>query len=191
MGMKENFPLALQTTLKWEGGYVDDPKDPGGATYQGITQVTYDAWRKSKGAPTRHVILMIPEERDAIYHQRYWDTINADGLAAGVDVIGFDISVNSGPSRIIHWLQVTINSIVQIIPVEENRGPAILLGFMQHAPKDPVACVRYLDQKRRSFWKSLPIFKRFGKGWLNRENDVFSVAMKLAIGKKFPHEVES
>jgi lysozyme family protein len=40
---------ALQFTLKWEGGYTNHPKDPGGATNFGIIQVRYDEYRKFKG----------------------------------------------------------------------------------------------------------------------------------------------
>jgi len=41
------FETALPFVLRWEGGFVDHPADPGGRTNRGVTQRTYDAWRQS------------------------------------------------------------------------------------------------------------------------------------------------
>ena len=47
--MDKLFKKALAFVLKWEGGYVNNPYDKGGATNKGITQNTYNAWLKSCG----------------------------------------------------------------------------------------------------------------------------------------------
>jgi lysozyme family protein len=151
--MKGNFPIALKETLKWEGGYVNDPLDPGGATNQGITQSTYNFWRRSRGMPIRNISDIAPNERDEIYKSRYWDEIDGDSLPSGVDMLAFDIAVNSGVGKARQWLG--------------------------QAPKSTTDKILFLDNKRRGFWKSLPIFKRFGAGWTNRENEIISVAMNL------------
>ncbi len=39
-----NFAIALAFTLGQEGGWSDDPNDPGGATNQGITLATFRDW---------------------------------------------------------------------------------------------------------------------------------------------------
>ena len=53
--MKENYAKCLAQVLKYEGGYVDHPKDPGGPTNKGVTQAVYDNWRKSQNLPTQSV----------------------------------------------------------------------------------------------------------------------------------------
>jgi len=50
-----NFATCLGKVLKHEGGYVNHPKDPGGATNKGVIQRTYDTWRKSMGLAPRSV----------------------------------------------------------------------------------------------------------------------------------------
>ena len=44
-----SFRAALPFVLRWEGGFVHHPDDPGGATNQGVTQRVYDAWRAAEG----------------------------------------------------------------------------------------------------------------------------------------------
>ncbi|NBY21315.1 MAG: hypothetical protein EBQ73_00210, partial [Gammaproteobacteria bacterium] len=97
--MKENFPQALKQVLKYEGGKVDDPRDPGGRTAFGVTQDTYNAWRKKQGLPNADVFTISQADVAAIYRQEYWDSIRGDDLPAGVDFAVFDFAVNSGVSR--------------------------------------------------------------------------------------------
>ena len=52
---KELFKKALAFVLKWEGGFVNDPDDKGGATNKGITQTTYNSYLKSKKQKTKSV----------------------------------------------------------------------------------------------------------------------------------------
>ena len=47
------FEASLPFVLRWEGGFVDHPNDPGGRTNKGVTQKVYDAWRKRQGLPVR------------------------------------------------------------------------------------------------------------------------------------------
>lgn len=68
--MKDNFPACLAAVLRYEGGYVDNPNDPGGATLNGVTQASYDQWRRSRGLPIMPVRQMEPAERDLIYKTR-------------------------------------------------------------------------------------------------------------------------
>ena len=153
--MKDNFPACLALVLKYEGGYVNDLRDLGGATMQGVTQKVYDDFRQRNGRPKTPVRGILPVERDAIYRNLYWDAIGADALPAGVDLLAFDIAVNSGPGRVLEWLRATT-------------------GLGQ------VARIKTLDSKRRGFWRALKIFSVFGRGWMARENDVFAAAMKMA-----------
>lgn len=93
------FDQALSFVLAMEGGYVNHPKDPGGATNMGITQATYDAWRKSRKLPPQDVRLLTREEAAAIYRANYWDRIGGDALAQkdpALALVAFDAAVQHG-----------------------------------------------------------------------------------------------
>lgn len=136
------FERALKFTLSWEGGYVDDPDDPGGATNQGVTQATYDAWRTRNALGTRPVKELEAEERDAIYRSGYWTPAGCDALRWPLSLIHFDTAVNMGVSRAQNLL-------------EKSHG-------------DPSM---YLHE-RRNYYTSLanrkPKMAKFLQGWLNR-----------------------
>jgi lysozyme family protein len=75
--MKTDFQLALEFTLKWEGGFVHHPKDPGGPTNRGITQKTYDDWRLRECKPLQSVAKMTEQECRDIYWFHYWSPVDA------------------------------------------------------------------------------------------------------------------
>lgn len=92
---------ALPTILAFEGGKVDDPADLGGRTAYGITQRTFDAWRRDQkpSQPSLDVWLITTQECEAIYRQRYWQIISGDDLAAlsgKLALCVFDGAVNHG-----------------------------------------------------------------------------------------------
>lgn len=99
-----NYPACMKAVLRYEGGKVDDPRDPGGRTNAGVTQRTYNAYRKSRALFPQDVYKMSDAERDAIYRKQYWDVIGGDTLPAGMDLVVFDAAVNSGPARAKEWL---------------------------------------------------------------------------------------
>ena len=83
--MEANFFKSLELVLKHEGGFVDHPEDPGGATNKGITHKTYSDFL---GRPLEDVseLKNIPDEHvELIYKQGYWDKIKGDQLPSGVD----------------------------------------------------------------------------------------------------------
>lgn len=69
--------------LKWEGGFINDPTDRGGATNKGVTIATYEAYCKRKGypRPTVEQLKNIPDAhwRDII-KTMYWDRWHADAI---------------------------------------------------------------------------------------------------------------
>jgi lysozyme family protein len=87
-----NYAACLKIILQNEGGYVNNPKDPGGETNYGITKAT----ARSHGyTGNMHDIPMSVVER--IYRESYWK--GCDDLPSGVDLCVFDFAVNSGPGR--------------------------------------------------------------------------------------------
>jgi lysozyme family protein len=165
--MKENYAQALKQVLKYEGGYVDHPKDPGGPTNKGVTQAVYDAWRKKSGLPVQSVRSIADSEVAAIYRQEYWDRISGDSLPSGIDFAVFDFAVNSGVSRAAKTLQAVVGA-----TQDGQIGPATI-----QATKDYVAMA--VTNKRLAFMQSLSIWSTFGKGWSARIADVKNQILAL------------
>ncbi len=99
------FLQALPVILRFEGGYVNDPDDPGGATNKGITQKTYDAWQKSKSLPQKAVRRISDAEVEAIYHRDYWIKGKCDALPWPASLAHCDACVNHGPRNAAKLLQ--------------------------------------------------------------------------------------
>src|SRR5438045_2687647 len=69
--MTDTFDACLAFTLREEGGYVDDPADPGGATNMGITLVTYRQWSENPNLGSAQVQDMTARTARAIYRSLY------------------------------------------------------------------------------------------------------------------------
>ena len=95
-----NFDLAFDALLGHEGGYVDNPKDPGGATRWGITERVARA-----NGYTGHMRELPVTTAKQIARREYWDAVKADQLPAQLRYAVFDAAYNSGPTQAIKWLQ--------------------------------------------------------------------------------------
>jgi lysozyme family protein len=168
--MKQGYDTSLAAVLRSEGGYVNDPRDPGGATNKGVTQAVYDDYRKGLGSPPRTVKQITPSETAAIYKHRYWDAVRGDDLPAGVDYAVFDLAVNSGVSRASRFLQD-----VCCVNADGKIGP-VTIAAASHNPKH---IVEALMDKRLAFLRTLGTFGHFGKGWTNRCNEVRATALGM------------
>jgi lysozyme family protein len=157
--VKDNFEPCLVVILRNEGGKVDNPHDPGGRTNRGVTQHTYDDYRKLKGLATRDVYTITDEEVRYIYKGRYWDVIGADTLPKGLDLATFDPCVNSGPGKAKQWLSMA-------------RAKASDVGLQIDA----------LCDFRLSFLHCLGTWKHFGAGWARRVADVRARSHAMARG---------
>lgn len=104
--MNDLFKKALAFVLKWEGGYVNNPDDKGGATNKGITQNTYNAWLKSQCLPLKDVKNILNEEVEQIYYKNYWLAAGCDKMDKVFAVLVFDTAVNMGPNRAKSFLQI-------------------------------------------------------------------------------------
>jgi lysozyme family protein len=79
--MKENWDRAFAEVIKYEGGYVNHPQDPGGPTNLGITQATLSRWLRRR-ASVADVKALTREKVKPIYKQNFWDVIKGDDLPA-------------------------------------------------------------------------------------------------------------
>lgn len=96
---------SLDWLLEEEGGWSNHPADRGGATMYGITQGTYNAWRKKKKRPAQSVRNISKEEARELYNEEYWLAASCDKLPWPISYLTFDAAVNSGVTRSVKWLQ--------------------------------------------------------------------------------------
>ncbi|MCA1241878.1 hypothetical protein LC092_05475 [Stappia stellulata] len=169
-----NFKHCLPWTLGHEGGYVNHPDDPGGATNKGVTQRVYDGWRRRMGLPTRSVRFITDEEVAHIYRTQYWNAVAADALPAGLDYCTFDAAVNSGPSRGVKWLQQAVGARVDGQAGHETVGKA------RDHPNKPAA-VKRMCAIRMGFLQRLRHWSTFGRGWTRRVADVEARSVAMAL----------
>lgn len=172
MTEQERFARCYPALLRHEGGYVNHPRDPGGVTNLGITLGTARAYRLDidgdGDVDANDVRLLTPATARPVYRKGYWLACACDQLPAGVDYMIFDLAVNSGPARARRYLQ-------RVAGVKEDGiiGPKTLSAVRA---LDPVAVVDRLSDIREEFFRSLPTFGTFGKGWMRRLNEVEAMA---------------
>jgi lysozyme family protein len=97
----------LPLVLNHEGGYVDHPKDPVGATNLGVTIGTLSGWLGRK-ATKAEVKALTVKDVAPIYRHNYWDKVRGKDLPAGLDYAVFDFAVNSGPFKAASSLQTIL-----------------------------------------------------------------------------------
>ena len=182
-----NFKRSLALVLAHEGGYVNHPLDPGGATNQGVTQAVYDAYRTYHKQKIQSVKLISSLEVSEIYQKNYWKLCRADSLPCGLDYAVFDFAVNSGVSRAVRYLQRTVN-VVQ----DGVIGVITLAAIEAAAELDEQKLIIQYCANRMAFLQSLGTFKTFGRGWTRRvlgsktgvqesDNGVIDFAVKMAL----------
>ncbi len=96
--MESNFAFSVGFVLAHEGGYVNDPKDPGGETKYGISKRAF---------PKLDIRALTKAQAREIYHRSYWLRVGADRLPTGLDLAAFDTAVNCGLSVAKSFLRAT------------------------------------------------------------------------------------
>jgi lysozyme family protein len=134
-----------------EGGYVNDPRDPGGETKFGISKRQY---------PAEDIPNLTLERAKSIYLRDYWTPIKGDQLPHELALCLFDMAVNSGVAQAVRTLQRAID-----VPVDGILGPGTL-GKALALPAQIV--VTYFQAERVLFMSKLPEFPTFGRGWTRR-----------------------
>lgn len=162
------FERCLDEVLRHEGGYVDHKADPGGATNLGVTLGTAKAHDLDVDGDgdvdkidVRH---LKPRDVRPVYRKSYWLAAGCDSLPAGVDLMVFDLAVNSGVSRASRFLQEAVGA-----KADGKVGPMTLAAARALPPGELVLRLRY---RRERFYRSLYTFDAFGRGWLRRLSEV-------------------
>jgi lysozyme family protein len=158
--MSDNFSISLLFTLKSEGGFSDDPHDPGGATMKGVTLEVYRDYKGNSELTAADLKRITDAEISDIYMSRYWAKVRAEELPDGIDLSVFDMGVNAGPATSIKLLQRALG-----VTADGIFGPITLAAVSAAAPH---ALVQTLYQRQITYYRSLSTFKYFGKGWTRR-----------------------
>lgn len=164
------FERGLSLVLKHEGGWSDDPHDPGGATNLGVTIGTLSLWL-GRPATKAEVRALTAASVAPLYRRRFWDAIQGDALPAGLDYALFDFAVNSGPRRAVIGLQRGLQ-----IADDGRLGPVTLEAVAKHKPADLIDA---LCDGRLAFLRALSTWPRFGRGWSRRVEEVRAAALAL------------
>lgn len=146
-----DFQRAFEVLIGTEGGYVNDPNDPGGETKFGISK---------RAHPHLDIAALTLQDARAIYLRDYWGPAGCDAMPDGARLPVFDMAVNSGVRPAIRAAQRACGE------VEDGILGPLTLQALQAMPGDRFAgrfaaarLLRYTDD---------PGWRDFGKGWTRR-----------------------
>jgi lysozyme family protein len=169
-----DFQSFFPTLLKHEGGFVNDPADPGGATNKGVTMATFQQCAQSLlgVAPTLDNLKSLTDSQaGVIYKKLYWDRVHAGEMTLQpLANIVFDFQVNAG-SQASRLLQKVLNDLGATPPlaVDGSVGTGTLRALAQ---ADAAKVYARYKQGRKDYYVRLvqqrPSLQKFLKGWLNR-----------------------
>jgi lysozyme family protein len=153
--MTPSFLKALPRIAEHEGGYVNNPRDPGGPTMFGVTERVARKWGY-KGD-----MRFLPRETaNDIFYQEYWLPIRGDDLPFSLAFQLCDMCINSGPVQTTKILQSLLG-----VPSDGEFGPITLNAVLGKGSSD--LATRFL-RARHQFLAKLPTWPTFGRGWSSR-----------------------
>lgn len=178
-----HFNKAIITTLEHEGGFVNDPVDPGGATNWGISirylqqrgDMDGDGWldgdlNRDGVIDIKDIKNMTVEQAVHLYRTGFWDNHNYDNInnytiAARV----FDMTVNMGAIQAGRIVQRALNNLGNRLTVDGRIGPMTFTAINTASPDRLIVEIRL---EHINFYLNLinqrPELGRFRNGWLRR-----------------------
>ncbi len=161
------FDQAFAFTIGAEGGYSNDPKDPGSETNYGISKRQY---------PSLDIPNITLEGAKGIYRVDYWNVIRGDDLHPVLASFLFDFAVNSGTRA----ASVALQKAVGALP-DGRVGPKTL-ALVSRLPLRQILRLVFVD--RACIMANSPVRDRYEHGWFARLYDVTEVALlRLGGGK--------
>lgn len=145
------FDEAFERLIGHEGGYVNDPRDPGMETKFGISRRQY---------PGEIIRTMTLERAKSIYLRDYWGPAGCDTVPDAVKFDLFDMAVNSGVERAVQTLQRAVG-----VDDDGKLGPITLQAV---ASMPGLRFVARFNGYRLQFMSTLSTWPAFGRGWANR-----------------------
>jgi lysozyme family protein len=146
-----DFNTAFDRLISNEGGYVNDPEDPGGETNWGISKRSY---------PDLDIKALTREDAKAIYLRDFWLRGQMDKLPPSVAFQAFDFAVNSGIETALRKLQSAVG-----VADDGHIGPITLAALQA---MHPAKIIMLYVAERIDFWRKLKNWPRAGNGWAGR-----------------------
>ncbi len=171
--MIKTFADALEIVLSEEGGFVDDARDPGGATNLGVTARTWSQWT---GRPASNVIMqtLTVSKVAPLYKVWFWDKISGDALPIALALPLFDFAVNAGPPAAVDVLQSIVGAQRDGQLGKSTRAATEIYMRTIGLAK---LIARFCDA-RRDYYRAGAEYPVFGKGWLARTARVEAEALR-------------
>lgn len=151
----DGFDAAFERVIGYEGGYVDHPDDPGGATNWGITERV-----AREHGYTGSMRLLSREQAREIYRVGYWQRAQADQYAPAIGYQLFDAAVNHGIGNAIRMLQRAVG-----VADDGQVGPVTLDAVRRRPAAEVIA---RFNAERLDFYTRLTTWPSFGRGWARR-----------------------
>ena len=145
------FDVAFDRLMGHEGGYVNDPNDPGGETKWGISKRSY---------PNLNIRDLTRDQAKEIYRRDFWSKIHADVLPDGVSFQLLDFAINSGIQTAIRYFQRALG-----VADDGHWGPTSQQAADHTTEWD---MIMRLNAERLDFMTRLKNWKDHGKGWARR-----------------------
>ena len=158
--MLVEFDDIIEVVLHHEGGYVNDPDDPGGETNFGVAKRSH---------PDVDIANLTKDGAKEIYKEHYWDKNKVESLSEELRHIYFDMCVNQGRGRAVKILQRAANGKGAELKVDGGMGPKTIAA-MEGVELDRVRAYRikyYADLVTRK-----PDLEKFYFGWFRRGLEV-------------------
>lgn len=163
MTYSDAFQTAVTRVLAAEGGYVNDPNDPGGETNFGISKRSY---------PGEDIAGMTSERATEIYYRDYWQAVRGDELPFPIALVLFDCAVNQGVKTSIRFLQSALK-----LTEDGVIGTQTLEAASQGDAKGLAG--RFL-RRRVIGYSTLAGWERYRASWVQRCFDAHRVAIEGA-----------
>jgi lysozyme family protein len=173
----KQFSFCLTVVLEHEGGYVNHPSDPGGMTNLGVTARTWAEWTKQfvDDITEKDMKSLTVADVAPLYKEKYWRRIDGDLLPTGVDLSMFDMAVNAGPSRAVRLMQQMLRDCT----VDGIIGPQTIGAIKEEYLDDPEGVISDYAHQREIYYRQLPHFSTFGKGWLKRVRKTEDISLYM------------
>lgn len=145
------FDQAFEIVVGHEGGYSNNPADPGGETKYGISKRSY---------PSTDIASLTLAGAKQIYQRDYWSKAGCDLCDPGLALIVFDAAVNNGVGQAVRWLQTAVGAAADGVIGPATRG-AIQKANAQEA-------LVAMHAARIYMMAGLSTWSTFGRGWSKR-----------------------